>query len=131
MLYTLLMLVAGLSIGPFMFFWMPNHYFGWYPFIPIFFYLFGWISICMVELARKLFPYKIRLYYLYSKILKIVASILFLTMYLVWVNKNRTEFFIVFLFFYIICLMFESWFVSRYEEQQRRDMINQYYNSNQ
>lgn len=129
MLYTLLMLLAGLSIGPFMAFCMPGHYFAWYPLIPLFFYLFCWISISMVKLARRSFPERIRLYYLYSRFLKMIFSVIFLTLYLVFVGEHRTEFFIVFLTFYVICLLFESWFVTKYEEQQRREMINRFYQS--
>lgn len=130
MLYSLLMLLAGLSIGPFMAFSMPEHYFRWYPLIPVFFFLLGWVCICMLGYASKLSPHKVRLYYLYSKLLKIVASILFLSTYVILVNSHRTEFFIVFLLFYVICLLFESWFVSRYEEQQLREAIKQFYNLN-
>ena len=43
--YTVLMLVAGWSIGPAMAIGMPEHYFGWYPFIPVFFYIFGWFDM--------------------------------------------------------------------------------------
>ena len=56
--FTVLMLVAGWTIGPTIALGFPAHYFEWYPFIPVFFYLFGWFTIYIFEACRGLFGYK-------------------------------------------------------------------------
>ena len=59
--FTLLMLITGWSIGPAIATWMPEHYFEWYPFIPVFFYIFGWFDISIFEYCRRYAPQKMQL----------------------------------------------------------------------
>ena len=85
--YTLLMLVAGWSIGPAMATWMPEHYFGWYPFIPVFFYIFGWFDISMFEACRRLAPQKMQIVYLGTKAIKMLFSLMVLLIYAIKVDE--------------------------------------------
>ena len=43
---------------------LPGHYFGGYPFIPTYFYLFGLFSIYMFDTCRQHAPQKMLLFYL-------------------------------------------------------------------
>lgn len=113
--YTLLMLVTGWSIGPAIAMWMPEHYFGWYPFIPVFFYIFGWFDISIFEACRRLAPKRMQLVYLGTKALKMFFSLIVLLVYSVKVEEHKVEFFLTFFVFYLISLVFESWFFYRYE----------------
>ena len=113
--HTLLMLVAGWTIGPAIATWWPEHYFGWYPFIPVFFYIFGWFTISMFEACRRFAPKKIQLVYLGTKAIKMFFSLIVLLIYSVKVDEKKVEFFLVFFGFYILTLVFESWFFYRYE----------------
>ena len=119
--YTLLMLVAGWSIGPAMATWMPEHYFGWYPFIPVFFYIFGWFDISMFEACRRMAPQKIQLVYLGTKAIKMFFSLIVLLIYAVKVGEKKVEFFLTFFGFYLITLVFESWFFYRYEQVKKKE----------
>ena len=117
--YTLLMLVAGWTIGPAIAIWLPEHYFEWYPFIPVFFYIFGWFSISMFEACRRYAPQKMQLVYLSTKGIKMFFSLIILLIYAVKVEEKKVEFFLTFFAFYIISLVFESWFFFRYEREQK------------
>ena len=120
--YTLLMLLAGWSIGPTIATLMPGHYFDWYPFIPIFFYIFGWFTISMFETCRKFAPLKMQLVYLGTKAIKMFLSLIILLIYVVKVEEKKVEFFITFLVFYLISLVFESWFFYRYEQGKKKEI---------
>ena len=117
--YTLLMLVAGWTIGPAIAIWLPEHYFEWYPFIPVFFYIFGWFTIYMFEACRRYAPQKMQLVYLSTKGIKMFFSLIILLIYAVKVEEKKVEFFLTFFAFYIISLVFESWFFFRYEREQK------------
>lgn len=117
--YTLLMLVTGWTIGPAIVLWIPEHYFEWYPFIPVFFYIFGWFTIYMFEACRRYAPKKIQLVYLGTKSIKMLFSLMVLLIYAIKVEEKKVEFFLTFFVFYIISLVFESWFFFRYEREQK------------
>ena len=117
--FTLLMFVAGWTIGPALAIWMPIHYFEWYPFIPVFFYIFGWFTIYMFEACRKYAPQKIQLVYLGTKGIKMFFSLMMLLIYAVKVEEKKVEFFLTFFCFYVLTLVFDSWFFFRYERKQK------------
>lgn len=117
--FTLLMFVAGWTIGPALAIWMPIHYFEWYPFIPVFFYIFGWFTIYMFEACRKYAPQKIQLVYLGTKGIKMFFSLMMLLIYAVKVEEKKVEFFLTFFCFYVLTLIFDSWFFFRYERKQK------------
>lgn len=117
--YTLVMVTAAWIIGPAMAIGIPEHYFEWYPFIPVFFYVFGWFNISMFEACQKYNPQKTQLYYLVTKAIKMLLSLMILLLYAVKIEEKKTEFSLVFLLFYLISLIFESCFFLRYEKRQK------------
>lgn len=119
--YTLLMLVTGWTIGPAIALWIPEHYFEWYPFIPVFFYIFGWFTIYMFEACRRYAPKKIQLVYIGTKSIKMLFSLMILLIYAIKIEEKKVEFFLTFFVFYIISLVFESWFFFRYEREQKEN----------
>ena len=100
--YTVLMLVAGWSIGSTMAIGMPEHYFGWF-------------DISMFEACRRLAPQKMQIVYLGTKAIKMLFSLMVLLIYAIKVDEKKVEFFLTFFAFYLISLVFESWFFYRYE----------------
>ena len=117
--FTLLMFAVGWTIGLAIATWMPEHYFEWYPFIPVFFYIFGWFTIYMFEACRRYAPQKIQLVYLGTKGIKMFFSLIILLIYAVKVEEMKVEFFLTFFVFYIITLIFDSWFFFHYERGQK------------
>jgi len=113
--FTVLILVSGWTIGPVLATWFPEHYFEWYPFIPVFFYIFGYFDISIFEFCRRYAPQKMQLVYLGTKAIKMLFSLMVLLIYAVKVEEKKVEFFLTFFVFYLISLAFESWFFYRYE----------------
>ena len=113
--FTFLILVSGWTIGPVLATWFPEHYFEWYPFIPVFFYIFGYFDISIFEFCRRYAPQKMQLVYLGTKAIKMLFSLMVLLIYAVKVEEKKVEFFLTFFVFYLISLAFESWFFYRYE----------------
>ncbi len=118
--YTLLILVAGWTVGPTIAICWPEHYFEWYPFIPVFFYILGWFTIEMFEACRRYAPQKMQWVYLATKGIKLIMALIILLMYAITVEEKKTEFFLTFLGFYLISLIFESWFFFRYERERKK-----------
>ena len=113
--FTVLILVSGWTIGPVLATWFPEHYFEWYPFIPVFFYIFGYFDISIFEFCRRYAPQKMQLVYLGTKAVKMLFSLMVLLIYAVKIEEKKVEFFLTFFVFYLISLAFESWFFYRYE----------------
>ena len=113
--FTVLILVSGWTIGPILATWFPEHYFEWYPFIPVFFYIFGYFDISIFDFCRRYAPQKMQLVYLGTKAIKMLFSLMVLLIYAVKVEEKKVEFFLTFFVFYLISLAFESWFFYRYE----------------
>ena len=113
--FTVLILVSGWTIGPVLATWFPEHYFEWYPFIPVFFYIFGYFDISIFEFCRRYAPQKMQLVYLGTKAIKMLFSLMVLLIYAVKIEEKKVEFFLTFFVFYLISLAFESWFFYRYE----------------
>ncbi len=115
-LYTFLSGVGGFIILNQM---LPEHYFGGYPFIPIYFYLFGLFAIYMFDACRRYAPQKMLLLYLAIKVMKMILSVLFLIVYCVAVREEAKLFLLSFIVFYLLYLIYETWFFFSFEMNQK------------
>ena len=79
--------VVGLTLGM----GFPEWYFEWYPFIPIFFYVFGWFYIYMFDACRLFAPQRQQYVYLAMKGIKMIFSMGILLFYAVHVKEQKTE----------------------------------------
>ena len=118
--FTILILVSGWTFGPILTTWFAEHYFEWYPYIPVFFYIFGGFVISILETCRRYAPQKMQLVYLGTKAIKMLFSLMVLLIYAVKVEEKKVEFFLTFFAFYLICLAFESWFFYRYDRGNKK-----------
>lgn len=112
---TLLTLIAGWTGAGILHYALPGHYFGGYPFIPVYFFLFGFFEISMFDACRKHVPHKMVLLYLAMKMMKMLFSILFLLVYCITVREEAKLFLLTFIIYYIVYLIYESWFFFTYE----------------
>lgn len=116
---TVIMIAIGWIVGIVLKNVIPGSYFEWYPFIPFFFYILGWITIYLFEACRTYAPQKLQLVYLGIKFIKLILSLIVLLIYTVKIQEHKMEFAITFFVFYLISLTFESIFFYRYEKKKK------------
>lgn len=103
---------------------LPGHYFGGYPFIPAYFYLFGLFSIYMFDACRRHAPQRLLLLYMAIKMIKMILSLILLLMYCIAVREEAKAFLLTFISFYLIYLIFETWFFFSFEVNRKRKKKN-------
>lgn len=99
---------------------LPGHYFGGYPFIPVYFYLFGVFNIYMFDACRRYAPQKMLLLYLAMKVAKMLLSFMVLVIYCMAVREEARAFLLSFILFYLLYLIYETWFFFAYEVNLKR-----------
>jgi small-conductance mechanosensitive channel len=107
------------------YFLLPEHYFNWYPFIPIYFFVLGVFSIYMFDACRKHMPKKLVLFHLALKIIRMIFSVFILVLYCLAVKDYIREFMVTFIIFYLVNLVFESWFFLAFECNRKRKKENE------
>ncbi len=68
--HTLFAVISGALGAVILHFALLGHYFGGYPFIPIYFYFFGLFSIYAFDACRRHAPQRMLLLYLATKMIK-------------------------------------------------------------
>lgn len=98
--------------------YFPENEFEAYPIIPLYFYLYGVFGIYIFDICRKHAPGKLLLLYLAMKVLKLLLSIIFIVVYCAITRANEKEFILTFALFYLLYLIYETWFFFSYEWNQ-------------
>lgn len=112
---TLFTIVAGGAGALILHFFDPGHYFGGYPLIPVYFFIFGVFYIYMFDACRHHAPEKMMMLFLGAKVLKLFVSVFLMVIYCVAVPASATEFLLTFMSFYLGYLIYESWFFFAFE----------------
>ena len=120
--YTLYMIVAAWVVGLTLGMGFPEWYFEWYPFIPIFFYVFGWFYIYMFDACHLFAPQRQQYVYLAMKGIKMIFSMGIILFYAVHVKEQKTEFFLTFFLFYVLSMIFESAFFMKFEGNKKKQL---------
>lgn len=123
-LNTLFAVLSGVSGAMILHFALPGHYFGGYPFIPVYFYLFGLFSIQMFDACRRHAPQRLLLLYMAIKVIKMILSLLLLVIYCIAVREEAKAFLLAFVLFYLLYLIYETWFFFTFEMNQKRKKKN-------
>lgn len=95
--------------------YFPEHYFAWYPAIPLFFYLFGWYYIFTFDKCRRQKRDKILTLYLGMKVVKMLLAVVIIFFYMVFVSIHKSDFIIIFFLFYLFSLIYETYFFYHFE----------------
>lgn len=112
---TLFTLATGGVGALILHFLVPGHYFGGYPLIPVYFFMFGVFYIYMFDACRCHVPEKMMMLFLGAKVLKLLVSVFLMIIYCVTVPASATEFLLTFMSFYLGYLIYESWFFFVFE----------------
>ena len=123
-LLSLFTIISGISGAVVLHKALPGHYFGGYPLIPVYFYLFGLFNIYMFDTCRRHAPKKLLLLYLAMKVMKMLLSLMLLVVYCVIVREEARAFLLTFIAFYLMYLIYETWFFFRFELNRNRILKN-------
>ncbi|EJX06702.1 hypothetical protein, membrane [gut metagenome] len=94
---------------------LPGLYFGGYPFVPLYFYLFGVFSIYLFDICRRHAPQKMLLMYLAVKVIKMLLSMILVVAFTLAFRQDAKVFLLTFVSFYLLYLVFETWFFFTFE----------------
>ena len=123
--YLSILTLVGGGLGALVLHYLePGHYFGGYPFIPVYFYFFGLFSIYMFDACRRHAPQKLVLLYLAMKVMKIILSVILLLIYCIVVHQEAKAFLLTFISFYLLYLIYETWFFFSFEVNLKRKKKN-------
>ena len=122
-LNTLFAILSG-AAGALILHILPGHYFGGYPFIPVYFYIFSLFSIYMFDACRRHAPQKMLLLYLAMKMMKMILSLILLLIYCLAVREEAKAFLLTFISFYLLYLIYETWFFFSFEVNLKRKKKN-------
>ena len=116
---TLLTVLVG-GIGGWAYYSVnPHHYFGGYPLIPLFFFVFGVFMINMTESCRHRMPGRMLQIYLLMRVMRMLASIIVMLIYCVIVREESKGFLLTFIANYLIYLIYDSWFFFTFEANRK------------
>ncbi len=116
---TLLTILVG-GIGGWAYYSVnPHHYFGGYPLIPLFFYVFGIFMISMTEACRHHMPGRMLQIYLLMRVMRMLVSMIVMLIYCVIVREESKGFLLTFIANYLIYLIYDSWFFFTFEANRK------------
>lgn len=111
-------LIIGAGIGAFLYYLLPQFFPNWYFQIVFFFIILQSVLIYFVTLnSEKVSSKKMVNLYLLSKVIKIVTSLGFITVYALVVKENIKSFVLVFIVFYLLYLFLETLLYSQIEKR--------------
>lgn len=116
---TVLSLVTGIGGALIFEYLLPEHYFAAYPFIPVYFFVFGLILIYLFERVRKNIKKKTLPLYASIRMMKMMVSIVVLIIYGLAVHTQIKEFLFTFIIFYLIFLVFEVLYFFKFEKDRK------------
>lgn len=89
---------------------LPEYYFEAYPFIPVYFYILGLLSLLMFDAYKRFPPQKVLLLYMAMKVMKMILSLILILIYCMIVHEEIKSFLLTFVSFYLVYLIVETSF---------------------
>lgn len=123
---ALLTAVIGIAGGGAYYLINPHHYFGGYPLIPLFFFVFGVFMINMTENCRHRMPGRMLQIYLLVRVMRMLVSMFVMLVYCVAVREEARAFLLTFIANYLIYLMYDSWFFFTFEANRKQKKKSNY-----
>ena len=117
---VLLTLAAG-GVGGYLYsIYFPEASLGGFLSIPLFFLLAGVVAMTVTELCRQRKPRQLPLVYLLTRGVKMVLAVVMLAIYCFSRPEEARGYLIAFIAFYLLYLIYESWFFSAYERGRKK-----------
>lgn len=119
-LITGINLTVGIVLGVLLYVLWPDHYFKWYPSIPIFYWLVGLAMAYFLDRAKRNHEDMIVTIYMIVRICKFIVALAFLWLYVVFVGKFVRMFGLTLMLFYFIYLVLETYTFYLYEKRRMK-----------
>ena len=112
--------VVGVSLGGLLNTIWHTHYFAWFPAIPIYFYLLEITMLIVLEKANRKRPDSVVTSYMITRLVKLILTIVFLWVYMVFIGDSLRSFALTAMLFYFICMFFETYMFYLYEKRRMK-----------
>lgn len=121
LLTVLLFIIVGMVGG-----WIysqafPQNYFNGYPAIPVYFLMMGIASINILERGRGKSPVRMLQIYMLVRVVRMIVSLLFMVVYCLAVREEALTFMLTFIVYYLIYIIYDSWFFYKLEGNQKKE----------
>ena len=112
--------VVGVSLGGLLNTIWHTHSFAWFPAIPIYFYLLEITMLIVLEKANRKRPDSVVTSYMITRLVKLILTIVFLWVYMVFIGDSLRSFALTVMLFYFICMFFETYMFYLYEKRRMK-----------
>ena len=112
--------VVGVSLGGLLNTIWHTHYFAWFPAIPIYFYLLEITMLIVLEKANRKRPDSVVTSYMITRLVKLILTIVFLWVYMVFIGDSLRSFALTVMLFYFICMFFFFFLFYLYEKRRMK-----------
>ena len=119
-----ILLIGGLG-GWAYFTKFPNQYFSAYPVIPVYFLLLAVLTSGIVDWGRKHLKKNLLQVYLLVRVMRMVLSLAAMILTGVIVREEAKSILLTFIAYYLIYLIYDSWFFYTYEGNKKRQKTEQ------
>lgn len=115
-------LILGAGAGLLLYYVFPQFYPNWYLGIVFFFLVIELVAMnFVITSSRKASSKKMVNVYMMAKVIKMLASLMFVTIYYAAVKENIKSFILVFIVFYALYLGFETYLFSKVEKELKEE----------
>lgn len=117
-LITLINVVIGVVLGVLLYMLWPDHYFRWYPSIPVFYWLMAMLMAFFLDRVKKKRGDVTVTIYMLVRLCKFTLALIFLWMYAALVGEQLRTFGFTLMLFYFIYLALETYMLYLYERKR-------------
>ncbi len=117
-LITFINVALGVTLGGLLYTIWPNHYFRWYPSIPVFYWIMGLAMAFFLDRVKKKHGDMIVTIYMIVRLCKFIIALTFLWLYATLVEEHVKSFGLTLMLFYFIYLVLETYTFYLYEKRR-------------
>lgn len=117
-LYTFINVVIGIALGGLLYTLWPDHYFKWYPSIPLFYWATGMILTYLLDRVKKKKGDVTVTIFMLVRFCKFTLALIFLWLYATFVGEKLKVFGLTLMLFYFIYLGLETYTIYLFEKKR-------------
>ncbi|MEA5006232.1 MAG: hypothetical protein VB022_07455 [Rikenellaceae bacterium] len=111
----------GIVVGLILYYFIPGHYFNWYPVIPSYYSIIAVILYRSLNYFRRKNPAKMINAYMMMRGIKLFLTVLSVLLYNLYIDEKNDEFTIIISAFYFFYLVLETYFYFKFELSIKND----------